>query len=198
MKINLKSITSHFLRKYDQLMKQMGWEKEDLQQEIYMIIQEKNLEEHDNINFIITTIKNRLIDMGRRTVRRWKQPCLECPLFAAQKNKCLRFKEKTSCQAYAKFERAEMSRPNIANCVLFSQLQQNDVKIGAADVNDTFELVVQTCLETLEGEERALFLSWQSGDKLNSSTYERLVAIIREVLKRRFPHIDFDDPEMLI
>jgi CxxC motif-containing protein len=206
--INLKSLTSYFMKKYPSFMAAAGWSDEDLYQEIYILLREKGMDLNTDKSLVMTTLKNSLIDKSRKYVRRWQTPCSNCPIGASIKrgNICTRFSTKDQCPTYSEFSRREMSRPNIANCTLFSVSEgienaQNDVRVSRdidqIDTADSYQKIWELCMEHLAGEERAVFLEWEA-HKLERDPPKRLIEIVRALLKRVRPNSDLTDPKMTV
>lgn len=200
--INLKSLTSYFMKKYPSFIQAVGWSEEDLYQEIYILLREKGMDLDTDKSLVMTTLKNSLIDKSRKYVRRWQTPCPNCPIGASLKrgNICQRFSSKDQCPTYSEFSRREMSRPNIANCTLFSvsdgiENAQNDVRVSREihqiDVADSYQKIWELCMEHLVGEDRTVFLEWEA-HKFDRDPPKKLIDIIRAMLKRIRPGDSLD------
>lgn len=169
-------ILNYFWKYYSKLCHSIGWSKDDLASELYIMCTEADPQITTYSTYAISVLRNKLIDRARRLTRRYDGPCYNCPLDAYRRGSCTRYKDQMRCELFAAFEARESARQSIF-------VQKSDkIEVGAAAPNLQVADMIEFCLATLDEYYLELFLNYLNNGALQEPYFSRLIAHIREKL----------------
>lgn len=135
--------------------------------------------------FLWTHVRNRLFNLKRDNYERPDNPCSNCTL------QC----DKANCEIYQKWYLRNAKKRNIINPIELGNVHdenENNMKVmpdieGLLDYKEMINVIDRDIPINL----RTLWVKLQNGFTLNKSDKEKIIPVIRDILKRN----NIDDPQ---
>lgn len=163
-------------------------EIQDMKQQISIFALE-GLEKYDYErpleNFLWTHVHNRLFNFKRDNYQRPDKPCLSCPLYDPNKkysiSGCKEHLDTLNCQSFNSWYNRNNSKKNLMYLNTIDELKEylpqkyNDEEFSNNEILDLIE-------QSINGEEREIYLRLKYGSKINKSDSIKLITCIREII----------------
>jgi DNA-directed RNA polymerase specialized sigma24 family protein len=166
-------------------------EYEDMKQQI-TVFALQGMENYDGIrpleNFLWTHVRNRLFNYKRDNYQRPNKPCLTCPLYdahcAKSSSQCLKFNDKTECAEYSGWSKRNNTKKNLMylNSMEQEPLENTSFKFLHHDKSMEQKEIFDLLDNSLNGEEREIYLRLKGGSKLTKIEMNKLTLKIKEIL----------------
>jgi hypothetical protein len=190
-----------FLNALDNISKRLGnkfkfgyHSYEDMKQQAAIFALE-GLEKYDSSrpleNFLWTHVRNRLFNFKRDNYQRPDLPCANCPLYDKlgknSSSNCLKYTDKTECELYNNWLVRNTNKKNIMK--LYGSENLHEIHKHENDINHNISnQQIFDIIEThIPSQHRELYLKYRYGDKLSKTNQNKIVKIIKQILK---DHID--------